>query len=241
MGRRSKLYKLHIKKNKTIQLKMGRGPEYTFFQRRRITTASNRHTRRSEHHWSSGNTQNKSQWDIISPSCQKDSHQKGEEYQVPVRTWGKRALVQCWQESKLEQPRWEQHRGSSNSQKRGRSARSSKATSGSLPKENETRFQTDFWALMFIVVLFTILMIQKQSKCPLILINEWIKKRQKWQVQWNIVSHKKKKCNLAICNNMDGYRGYYTEEISQPEKDKYCVCVCFHVKVKPKQEGEINS
>ena len=29
---------------------------------------------------------------------------------------------------------------------------------------------------MFIVVLFTILMIQKQPKCPLMLIDEWIKK-----------------------------------------------------------------
>ena len=35
---------------------------------------------------------------------------------------------------------------------------------------------------------------------------------------------KKKELNFAICNNMDGLGGYYAKsEVSQTEKDKYCM------------------
>ena len=59
---------------------------------------------------------------------------------------------------------------------------------------------------MFIAVLFTIAKIWKQSKCPS--IDEWIKK------MWYIYTMEyyltiKKNENFAICNNMDGQRGYY--------------------------------
>ena len=33
----------------------------------------------------------------------------------------------------------------------------------------------------------------------------------------------RKKVDFAVCNNMNGLRGYYASEISQTEKDKYCV------------------
>ena len=32
-----------------------------------------------------------------------------------------------------------------------------------------------------------------------------------------------KECNLAICNNIDGSRAYYTSGISQTGKDKYLI------------------
>ena len=39
--------------------------------------------------------------------------------------------------------------------------------------------------------------------------------------KWNI-TQPPKKWNLAICNNMDGTRGYYyTDEVSQSKEDKY--------------------
>ena len=37
-----------------------------------------------------------------------------------------------------------------------------------------------------------------------------------------LLSHKKEG-NSAICSNMDGPREYYAREISQTEKDKYCM------------------
>ena len=33
----------------------------------------------------------------------------------------------------------------------------------------------------------------------------------------------KKEWNPAICNNIDGPGGFYASEISQTEKDKYCI------------------
>ena len=66
---------------------------------------------------------------------------------------------------------------------------------------------------MFIVVLFTILMIQKQPKCPLILIDEWIKKM--CDTQQNIVSHKKKNEILPFVTTWMDIEGIIHCEISQ--------------------------
>ena len=65
---------------------------------------------------------------------------------------------------------------------------------------------------MFIVGLFTITTIWKQSKCPS--INEWIK--QLWGIctmQYYLAVKKKKKKkreeNLTLCNSMDGPGEHY--------------------------------
>ena len=85
-------------------------------------------------------------------------------------------------------------------------------------------FKKEFWTLMVIVVLFTILMIQKQPKCPLILIDEWIKKKLR-DTQWNIVSHKEKNEILPFVTTWMDIEGIIHCEISHTEKDKYCVCL----------------
>ena len=60
---------------------------------------------------------------------------------------------------------------------------------------------------MFIAALFTTANIWKQPKCPS--LDEWIKKIWYIYTQWNITGIKKR--NLAIWDNMDGARGYYTK------------------------------
>jgi len=42
-------------------------------------------------------------------------------------------------------------------------------------------------------------------------------------IYYGILLKLKKEYNFVICNNMGGLRGYYTSEISQIEKDKYCM------------------
>ena len=50
------------------------------------------------------------------------------------------------------------------------------------------------------------------GKCPS--VDEWIKKMCVYtythtHTQWNVIQSLKKVGNSAICNNMDGSRGYY--------------------------------
>ena len=159
-------------KKQTIQLKMGRGPEYTFFQRRRT------HGQQTHKIWAPL---------IIREIC-KTNHNEISSRRCQKTPIKKARNTKCWWGRGDKEPlcsagrslNWSSHDGNSTeapqTAKRGKTMWPSKATSGSLPKKTKTRFQTDFWALTFIVVLFTILTIQKQPKCPLILINEWIKK-----------------------------------------------------------------
>ena len=61
---------------------------------------------------------------------------------------------------------------------------------------------------MFIVTLFIIAKIWKQSKCPS--IDEWIKGETQDTHRHNgiLLSYKIKEWNLAICSNMDRHKGY---------------------------------
>ena len=78
---------------------------------------------------------------------------------------------------------------------------------------------------MFIAVLSIIAKLWKEPKCPS--TDEWIKKR--WCVCVcvcvclcvcdGILLGNQKERNLAICNNMDGTRVYYTK-LNKSEKDK---------------------
>ena len=60
---------------------------------------------------------------------------------------------------------------------------------------------------MFIVALFTIAKIWKQSKCPS--TDEWIK--MMWYIYNGILLSHQKEWNNAICSNMDGPRAYHTK------------------------------
>ena len=71
---------------------------------------------------------------------------------------------------------------------------------------------------MFIAARFTIAKTWKQPKCPS--TDEWIKKRWFVYTQWNTIQLLK---NNAICGNMDGQETLILSEVSQKEKDKYCM------------------
>ena len=99
-------------------------------------------------------------------------------------------------------------------------------------KTPKTLIQKDTYTPMFIATLFTICKLWKQPKCPS--TNELIKKR--WYIHKNgiLLSHKKG-WNFAICNNMDGLRGYYAKWNRQREKN----AVWYHLYVESKKHNKI--
>ena len=73
---------------------------------------------------------------------------------------------------------------------------------------------------MFITALFTIAKIWKQLKCPS--TDEWIKKM--WYIYTvEYYSAIKKKEILPFATTWMGLEGIMLSEISQTEKDKYCM------------------
>ena len=60
---------------------------------------------------------------------------------------------------------------------------------------------------MFIAAMSTIAKLWKELRCPS--TDEWIKK--KWYIYTMEYYAAIEKRNLAICNDMDGTRGYYAE------------------------------
>ena len=78
---------------------------------------------------------------------------------------------------------------------------------GIYPKKPKTLNWKNIHIHMLTAALFTIAKIRKQPKCPS--IDEWIKK---WYIHtMKYDSAINKEWNLAICNNMDGPRGYDAE------------------------------
>ena len=63
-------------------------------------------------------------------------------------------------------------------------------------------------APMFIAALSTIAKVWKEPKCPL--ADEWIRKI--WYIYNGVLLSNQKERNLAICNYMDGTRGYYAKQ-----------------------------
>ena len=65
-------------------------------------------------------------------------------------------------------------------------------------------------------ILFTIAKIWKQPKCP---SNRWMNKedmRLYTHTQWDIIH--KREWKLAICDSMDGSRGYYAKWVKSGRK-----------------------
>ena len=73
---------------------------------------------------------------------------------------------------------------------------------------------------MFIAALFRIAKIRKQHKCPL--IDEWVKKRWCTYTMEYYPAIKKNKILLFATTWMD-LQDIMLSEISQTEKDKYCM------------------
>ena len=79
---------------------------------------------------------------------------------------------------------------------------------GIYPWDTGVLFRRDTYTLMFIAVLSTIAKVWKEPKCPS--MDEWIKKT--WYIYTTeYYSAIKKNENLAICNYVDGTRGYYAK------------------------------
>ena len=79
---------------------------------------------------------------------------------------------------------------------------------------------------MFTAALFTTAKIWNQPKCPS--TDKWLKKM--WYIFIGIVvyihlniTQPLKSQHFAIYGNTDGHRGPYVSEISQTERDKYCM------------------
>ena len=49
-------------------------------------------------------------------------------------------------------------------------------------------------------------------------------------IQRNNIQSFEKEQNFAISSNMDGLGGYYAKEISQTEKNKYCITYMWNLK-----------
>ena len=84
---------------------------------------------------------------------------------------------------------------------------------------------------LFIPVLFPIAKMWKQPTCPL--TDEWIKKMWYIYVYMEYYSAysaiKKKERNLAICDNMDGPRGYYAKWNTDRERQNCMILLTCYI------------
>ena len=95
----------------------------------------------------------------------------------------------------------------------------SNSISGYISKGSETCISKFICTSLFTEALFTIAEIWNEPKCPSIF--EWIKKMwHAYTMEYN--SAKKNRKNLVICN-MDEPVEHILSEISQAQKDKYCM------------------
>ena len=104
---------------------------------------------------------------------------------------------------------------------------------GIYPKKTKTQIWKDICTPVFTAASFTIVNPWKQLKC--LLIGEWIKTM--WWVYTGTHTHThtvillshKQEWDFAICNNMDGPKGYYnqnkrkTETESSIQRTKWCL------------------
>ena len=123
-----------------------------------------------------------------------------------ARTWRKSSPCAMLVECKLVQLMWKQYGGSSKSKNRN-TIWPNNSTTGYLPKENKnTNSKRYMHPYMFIAALFTTAMIWKYLNY--LSIGEWIKM---WYIMEFDKTMEKNEIFFAICNNMDGPRGYYTK------------------------------
>ena len=88
------------------------------------------------------------------------------------------------------------------------------------PKKKKPVIWKDIYTPMFTAVLFTIVKIWKQLKCPS--MDEWIKEdtHTHTHTQWNSTQSQKKRWNLAFCDNMDLGRYGRRRELSKSDRER---------------------
>ena len=84
---------------------------------------------------------------------------------------------------------------------------------------------------MFIAALFTIAKTWKQSKCLLMLEMD---KENVVYIEWNIIQPKKEGILPFVATCVD-LEGIMLSEISQTEKDKYCMTSCVESKARTRK------
>ena len=115
----------------------------------------------------------------------------------------KGALVHCGWECRLAQPLWKTVWSHLKKLKMELPFHPAIPLLGIYPKKPETLIQKNICTLMFIVVLFTITKIWKQTNYPL--GDEWIEKL--WYIytmEYYLIIKKEKQINLTFCDSMDG-------------------------------------
>ena len=80
---------------------------------------------------------------------------------------------------------------------------------GVYPRDTGVLFQRGTCTPMFIAALSTIAKVWKEPKCPS--MDEWIKKMWYIYTYNGVLLSNQKEGNLAICNYVDGTRGYYAK------------------------------
>ena len=132
----------------------------------------------------------------------------------------KGTLVHCWWVCKLVQPLWRTAWRLLKKLKIELPYDPAVPLLGIYPKKPKTLIPTDTCTPMFIPALFTIAKIWKQSKCPS--TDEWIKKMWYIYRMEYYSAIKKNKILLFAATWMD-LEGIMLSEISQTEKDTYCM------------------
>ena len=156
----------------------------------------------AQRHSSPGKCSSKPQWDITS---QWDSHLRMAKVKNARNNscWqgcGEKGIfVHCWRECELVRPLWKLLKKS----KIKLSADPATPLLGIYLKTMKTLTQKDICTSMVAAALFTVAKLCKQPKCPL--IDEWMKM---YIYAMDYYSAIKKEWSLAICNDMDGSRGY---------------------------------
>ena len=135
-------------------------------------------------------------------------------------------LVHCWWECKLFHPLW---KTVPEKIKNRTSTWPSNFTSGYIPKVKKKKalIWRDICTPIFIAALFRRAKIWNQPKVP---IKRWIDKEN------GEYYSAMKKWNPAICDNMDGPRGYYAKG-NKSDKEKYFMIsfICDILKIKTHQ------
>ena len=112
------------------------------------------------------------------------------------------SLLHRWWECKLVQPLWKTVWRCLKKLKIDLPHDPAIALLGIYPQDTGVLFWRDTCTPMFLAALSTIAKVWKEPKCPS--MDEWIKKM--WYIYGN-----QKEWNLAICNYVDGNRGYYAK------------------------------
>ena len=137
-----------------------------------------------------------------------------------ARMWRKGNLLHCWWKCKLVQPLWKTVWKFLKKLKIELPNDPAFPLLGMYPKKTKTLFWKDICTPMFTAALFPVGKTWKQPKCPS--VDEWIKKM--WYIctiEYYSAIKRMKFCHLQQHGWTRG--GIMPSEISQTEKDKYCM------------------